>query len=183
MGDRVGDKVCFHLAGVKLVTSCGGQMRQGLSVQLQLLRNTRIHAHTGSYLNQNKQVNPKMTSTRDDALHPSRAVLRAARGASSSSGEPLRLPGLVLILSGMLLVPVQPSSAHPQCLDFEPPFKPHWHLEFCTQYEQFGCCDQDTDNTIAERYWDIIDQLDVAGYDLCADELKEIMCQVTALYS
>ncbi|XP_034530247.1 HHIP-like protein 2 isoform X2 [Notolabrus celidotus] len=73
--------------------------------------------------------------------------------------------------------------AHPQCLDFEPPFKPPWHLEFCTQYEEFGCCDQKTDNTIAERYWDIIDQLEVSGYELCADMLKEIMCQECSPYA
>uniref|UniRef100_A0A4W6DKM2 HHIP like 2 n=1 Tax=Lates calcarifer TaxID=8187 RepID=A0A4W6DKM2_LATCA len=83
----------------------------------------------------------------------------------------------------MLLIPVQPASAHPQCLDFEPPFKPSWHLEFCTQYEQFGCCDQKTDNTIAERYWDIIDQLEVAGHELCADMLKEVMCQECSPYA
>uniref|UniRef100_A0A671WWN0 HHIP like 2 n=1 Tax=Sparus aurata TaxID=8175 RepID=A0A671WWN0_SPAAU len=94
-----------------------------------------------------------------------------------------RLPELLLIVSVMLLVTVQPASAHPQCLDFEPPFKPQWHLEFCVEYEQFGCCDQQTDNTIAERYWDIIDQLEVAGYDLCADMLKDIMCQECSPYA
>lgn len=126
-----------------------------------------------------------MASTRDAALHPSGAgcaVLRAAAGPSSSKKTP-SLPELILIMSGMLLIPVQPASAHPQCLDFEPPFKPPWHLEFCTQYEQFGCCDQKTDNTIAERYWDIIDQLEVAGHELCADMLKEVMCQVNIFSS
>ena len=116
---------------------------------------------------------------RDAALHPPGAcgaVLRAA-GPGSSKKTP-SLPEFLLIVSGMLLFAVQPASAHPQCLDFEPPFKPQWHLEFCVEYEQFGCCDQQTDNTIAERYWDIIDQLEVAGYDLCADMLKDIMCQV-----
>lgn len=82
-----------------------------------------------------------------------------------------------------MLISVQPASAHPQCLDFEPPFRPPWHLEFCTQYEQFGCCDQKTDNIIAERYWDIIDQLEVAGHELCTDMLKEIMCQVNEISS
>ncbi|XP_068436656.1 HHIP-like protein 2 [Clinocottus analis] len=86
-------------------------------------------------------------------------------------------------MSGTLLALVQPLSAHPQCLDFKPPFKPSWHLEFCTQYEQFGCCDQKTDNTIAERYWDIIDQLETAGHELCEDMLKEIMCQECSPYA
>ncbi|GAA6224899.1 HHIP-like protein 2 [Lates japonicus] len=126
-----------------------------------------------------------MASTRDAALHPSGAgcaVLRAAAGPSSSKKIP-SLPELILIMSVMLLIPVQPASAHPQCLDFEPPFKPPWHLEFCTQYEQFGCCDQKTDNMIAERYWDIIDQLEVAGHELCADMLKEVMCQECSPYA
>uniref|UniRef100_A0A096MER3 HHIP like 2 n=1 Tax=Poecilia formosa TaxID=48698 RepID=A0A096MER3_POEFO len=83
----------------------------------------------------------------------------------------------------MLSAAIQPASAHPQCLDFEPPFKPQWHLEFCSQYEQFGCCDQRTDNVIAERYWDVIEQLETAGYDLCEDMLKEIMCQECSPYA
>ncbi|KAI3367423.1 hypothetical protein L3Q82_026282 [Scortum barcoo] len=125
-----------------------------------------------------------MTSTRDAALHPSGTGCAFLRAAPSSSEETrTSLSAFIRILSVMLLVPVQPASAHPQCLDFEPPFKPPWHLEFCAQYEQFGCCDQKTDNMIAERYWDIIDQLEVAGYELCTDMLKEIMCQECSPYA
>uniref|UniRef100_UPI0037E80157 HHIP-like protein 2 n=1 Tax=Semicossyphus pulcher TaxID=241346 RepID=UPI0037E80157 len=126
-----------------------------------------------------------MTSTRDAALHPSGAgcaFLRTAAGPSSFKKTPSLLQCILMMLL-MLLVPFQSASGHPQCLDFEPPFKPPWHLEFCTQYEEFGCCDQKTDNTIAERYWDIIDQLEVAGYELCADMLKEIMCQECSPYA
>uniref|UniRef100_A0A672NDV2 HHIP like 2 n=1 Tax=Sinocyclocheilus grahami TaxID=75366 RepID=A0A672NDV2_SINGR len=47
--------------------------------------------------------------------------------------------------------------AHPQCLDYQPPFKPPYHLEFCRHYEKLGCCDQKMDNRIAMRYWDIMD--------------------------
>uniref|UniRef100_A0A672NFM4 HHIP like 2 n=1 Tax=Sinocyclocheilus grahami TaxID=75366 RepID=A0A672NFM4_SINGR len=36
--------------------------------------------------------------------------------------------------------------AHPQCLDYQPPFKPPYHLEFCRHYEKLGCCDQKMDN-------------------------------------
>lgn len=121
-----------------------------------------------------------MTSTRRAALHPSGdgcAYLRAAASPTTSAKTPSSL-AFTATLSVMLLVLVRPGSAHPQCLDFEPPFKPAWHLEFCAQYEEFGCCDQKTDNVIAERYWDIIDQLEAEGYELCADTLKEIMCQV-----
>lgn len=104
-------------------------------------------------------------------------VLRAVAQLRPSKKMP-RLPAVILIVPVMLLALVKPASAHPQCLDFKPPFKPPWHLEFCNQYEQFGCCDQGTDNMIAERYWDIIEQLEAAGHELCTDMLKEIMCQV-----
>ncbi|XP_049320178.1 HHIP-like protein 2 [Astyanax mexicanus] len=78
---------------------------------------------------------------------------------------------------------LRPTLSHPQCLDFQPPFKPPFHLEFCTHYEQFGCCDQKTDNVIAERYWDIIDLLGDEGYELCGDLLKDILCQECSPYA
>ncbi|XP_019961192.2 HHIP-like protein 2 [Paralichthys olivaceus] len=127
----------------------------------------------------------KMSSTRDAALHPGGAgcaVLRTTAAPSSSRKTP-RLPEFSLILSVMLLASVRPASAHPQCLDFEPPFQPPWHLEFCKQYEEFGCCDQKTDNMIAERFWDTVEQLEVAGHELCADMLKEVMCQECSPYA
>ncbi|KAF3700828.1 HHIP-like protein 2 Precursor [Channa argus] len=128
-----------------------------------------------------------MTSKRSAVLHP-RAVACAILRTVLSSSRPTRerTPNLsdhLLIMAAMSLVLAQPAAAHPQCLDFEPPFKPQWHLEFCAQYEEFGCCDQKTDNMIAERYWDIIDQLEAAGNELCADMLKEIMCQECSPYA
>ncbi|XP_017267727.1 HHIP-like protein 2 isoform X1 [Kryptolebias marmoratus] len=115
-----------------------------------------------------------MSSARNAAASPSAAgcaLLRTAAG------------GIILIWFEVMLVTVQPAAAHPQCLDFEPPFKPQWHLEFCTQYQDFGCCDQKTDNMIAERYWDIIEHLEKAGYDLCEAMLKKIMCQECSPYA
>lgn len=105
-------------------------------------------------------------------VRPDPSLSSNLRGFSSAAP----LPGLFLPL--LLFIVLHSSSAHPQCLDFEPPFRPQWHLEFCTQYEDFGCCDQVMDNGIAERYWDIIDQLELEGLKLCQETLKEIMCQV-----
>ncbi|XP_060938166.1 HHIP-like protein 2 [Limanda limanda] len=116
-----------------------------------------------------------MRSTRDAALHPG--------GASSSRWIPTRLRSFRLLLWVMLLARGRPAAAHPQCLDFEPPFQPPWHLEFCKQYEEFGCCDQQTDNAIAERYWDTVEQLEVEGQEICADMLKEVMCQECSPYA
>lgn len=56
---------------------------------------------------------------------------------------------------------------HPQCLDYGPPFRPLFHLEFCSDYKSFGCCDHSKDLRIAARYWDIMDYFDLKGHELC----------------
>ncbi|XP_075125585.1 HHIP-like protein 2 [Leptodactylus fuscus] len=73
--------------------------------------------------------------------------------------------------------------AHPQCLDFGPPFKPPIHLEFCSQYQEFGCCDQEKDNIIAERYWSVMDHYDYKEQELCGDYVKDILCQECSPYA
>ncbi|KAG9467973.1 hypothetical protein GDO78_013947 [Eleutherodactylus coqui] len=73
--------------------------------------------------------------------------------------------------------------AHPQCLDFGPPFKPTVHLEFCSQYQDFGCCDQEKDNIIAERYWSIMDHYDYKEQELCKGYVKDILCQECSPYA
>ncbi|XP_006626054.3 HHIP-like protein 2 [Lepisosteus oculatus] len=93
----------------------------------------------------------------------------------------LILNRLLFIVFVLLLV--GNSVGHPQCLDYRPPFKPPFHLEFCTEYETFGCCDQDTDNAIAERYWDIMDFYDIQGYELCGGFVKDILCQECSPYA
>ncbi|CAJ0948850.1 unnamed protein product [Ranitomeya imitator] len=73
--------------------------------------------------------------------------------------------------------------AHPQCLDFGPPFKPTIHLEFCSQYQEFGCCDQQKDNIIAEKYWTIMDHYDHKEQELCGGYVKDILCQECSPYA
>ncbi|OCT77570.1 hypothetical protein XELAEV_18028662mg [Xenopus laevis] len=72
---------------------------------------------------------------------------------------------------------------HPQCLDYGPPFKPLVHLEFCSEYETFGCCDQDRDNVIAEKYWSIMDYFDLNNYHICGGYIKDILCQECSPYA
>ncbi|XP_061482423.1 HHIP-like protein 2 isoform X2 [Rhineura floridana] len=72
---------------------------------------------------------------------------------------------------------------HPQCLDYGPPFQPPFHLEFCSAYETFGCCDQDKDNTIAARYWEIMDYIDPQAHKLCGGYIKDIVCQECSPYA
>ena len=67
---------------------------------------------------------------------------------------------------------------HPQCLDYGPPFQPLLHLEFCSDYETFGCCDQRKDHRIAARYWDIMEYFDLKGHERCGGYIKDILCQV-----
>lgn len=67
---------------------------------------------------------------------------------------------------------------HPQCLDYGPPFRPLFHLEFCSDYKSFGCCDHSKDLRIAARYWDIMDYFDLKGHELCGSYIKDILCQV-----
>ncbi|KAM7062024.1 LOW QUALITY PROTEIN: HHIP-like protein 2 [Acridotheres tristis] len=94
--------------------------------------------------------------------------------SSSSSGVSFPCPRVVclslLCLTGTLL-------GHPQCLGYGPPFQPPLPLEFCSAYENFGCCDQERDNSIAVKYWDIMD-MDPQGYELCGTYIKDILCQV-----
>ncbi|XP_075057076.1 HHIP-like protein 2 [Mixophyes fleayi] len=72
---------------------------------------------------------------------------------------------------------------HPQCLDFGPPFKPTVHLEFCSQYDDFGCCDQEKDNIIAEKYWSVMDHYDYKEQELCGGYVKDILCQECSPYA
>ncbi|XP_075719877.1 HHIP-like protein 2 [Rhinoderma darwinii] len=90
------------------------------------------------------------------------------------------------VLRILLIIPVlfkKGVFGHPQCLDFGPPFKPTVHLEFCSQYQEFGCCDQDKDNTIAERYWTIMDHFDYKEQELCGGYIKDILCQECSPYA
>ncbi|XP_013908701.1 PREDICTED: HHIP-like protein 2 [Thamnophis sirtalis] len=72
---------------------------------------------------------------------------------------------------------------HPQCLDYGPPFQPPFHLEFCSAYETFGCCEQEKDNHIAAKYWDIMDYIDPQAQKLCGGFIKDILCQECSPYA
>ncbi|NXK75448.1 HIPL2 protein, partial [Amazona guildingii] len=100
--------------------------------------------------------------------------------SSSSSGVFSSCPHVLLYLSLCL---IKCLLAHPQCLDYGPPFQPPFHLEFCSAYENFGCCDQEKDNSIAAKYWDIMDCIDPRGHKLCGTYIKDILCQECSPYA
>ncbi|OXB75292.1 UNVERIFIED_CONTAM: hypothetical protein H355_000844 [Colinus virginianus] len=67
---------------------------------------------------------------------------------------------------------------HPQCLDYGPPFQPPSPLEFCSAYENFGCCDRERDNSIAAKYHEILGYIGPQGHKLCGTYVKDILCQL-----
>ncbi|MBN3305915.1 HIPL2 protein, partial [Amia calva] len=122
--------------------------------------------------------------TAESHPQPCRLHAHPAQGGQEHTGAlDLPHPLRYLLWTQVLLLMVGEACAHPQCLDYRPPFKPHYHLEFCTEYESYGCCDQTTDNAIAERYWDIMDLYDIQGYELCGGLVKDILCQECSPYA
>ncbi|XP_067421498.1 HHIP-like protein 2 [Emydura macquarii macquarii] len=102
---------------------------------------------------------------------------------SSSSGVSFSCPNFFFCFSVSLLCQAGMLWGHPQCLDYGPPFQPPFHLEFCSAYETFGCCDQDKDNSIAAKYWEIMDYIDPQGQQLCGGYIKDILCQECSPYA
>ncbi|NWV24117.1 HIPL2 protein, partial [Origma solitaria] len=101
--------------------------------------------------------------------------------SSSTSGVSFSCPHVCLCLS--LLCLTGSLLGHPQCLDYGPPFQPPLRLEFCSAYGNFGCCDQERDNSIAAKYWDIMDYIDPQGHKLCGTYIKDILCQECSPYA
>lgn len=102
---------------------------------------------------------------------------------SSSSGVSFSCPNYFLCFTFLLLCQIGLLMGHPQCLDYGPPFQPPLHLEFCSAYEKFGCCDQEKDNSIAAKYWEIMDYISPQGHRLCGRYIKDILCQVGQMVS
>uniref|UniRef100_A0A8C9FSM3 HHIP like 2 n=1 Tax=Pavo cristatus TaxID=9049 RepID=A0A8C9FSM3_PAVCR len=100
---------------------------------------------------------------------------------SSSSRASFSCPRVFLCLS--LFCWIGSLLGHPQCLDYGPPFQPPFHLEFCSAYENFGCCDRERDNSIAAKYRQILDYIDPRGHQLCGTYIKDILCQECSPYA
>ncbi|XP_056138850.1 HHIP-like protein 1 [Lampris incognitus] len=74
-------------------------------------------------------------------------------------------------------------SAHPQCLDYKPPFGPRQPLVFCKEYAKFGCCDKEKDNEISKKFFSIMDFFDSSGYATCGKYIRSILCQECSPYA
>lgn len=71
------------------------------------------------------------------------------------------------------------AAAHPQCLDFRPPFRPPQLLRLCAQYSDFGCCDEGRDAELTRRFWDLESRVDAAEWAACAGYARDLLCQVS----
>uniref|UniRef100_UPI00398EC8B9 HHIP-like protein 1 isoform X2 n=1 Tax=Pristiophorus japonicus TaxID=55135 RepID=UPI00398EC8B9 len=77
----------------------------------------------------------------------------------------------------ILCVQMLTVAAHPQCLDFKPPFQPSEPLTFCTTYSSFGCCDAPRDAAIARKYRHILSYFHHSGIAVCAQYVRQLLCQ------
>ncbi|KAG8449137.1 hypothetical protein GDO86_015985 [Hymenochirus boettgeri] len=89
----------------------------------------------------------------------------------------------VIVFTKILISLLGTIFAHPQCLDFKPPFRPLQELTFCVQYKEFGCCDSTRDNQIMQTFYSILDHFDQQGYETCAAHVQDILCQECSPYA
>eukprot|EP00057_Strongylocentrotus_purpuratus_P028089 XP_011682563.1 PREDICTED: HHIP-like protein 2 isoform X1 [Strongylocentrotus purpuratus] len=74
--------------------------------------------------------------------------------------------------------------AHPQCLDFYPPFElPSDSQPFCDGYKDFGCCTLTQNEAIRERYQTLKRNLPESAAHECRNFLKDILCQECSPYA
>ncbi|XP_053356648.1 HHIP-like protein 1 isoform X2 [Clarias gariepinus] len=82
-----------------------------------------------------------------------------------------------------LLMSFLHADAHPQCLDFKPPFQPQEPLSFCKKYSKFGCCDLEQDKRISQKFDQIMDYFDHSGFLVCGKYIHNILCQECSPYA
>lgn len=79
----------------------------------------------------------------------------------------------------MVVLNLYLGDAHPQCLDYRPPFQPQESLLFCKEYAKFGCCDRERDDQISRRFYQIMEYFDHSGFMACGKYIRNILCQVS----
>ncbi|XP_064230578.1 HHIP-like protein 1 isoform X1 [Aotus nancymaae] len=75
------------------------------------------------------------------------------------------------------------AAAHPQCLDFRPPFRPQQLLSLCSRYSAFGCCDEKRDAELTSRFWSLANRMLAAEWADCAGYARELLCQECSPYA
>uniref|UniRef100_A0A8D2CJS7 SRCR domain-containing protein n=1 Tax=Sciurus vulgaris TaxID=55149 RepID=A0A8D2CJS7_SCIVU len=91
--------------------------------------------------------------------------------------------GALLALRVLLALRALPAAAHPQCLDFRPPFRPPQPLRFCAQYSAFGCCAPEQDAALAHRFGALAARVDARVWAACAGYALDLLCQECSPYA
>lgn len=94
---------------------------------------------------------------------------------------------MYLIFLGTLCIFVALStvSGHPQCLDSRPPFQSSGN-QFCTDYQQYGCCTPYDDQALLTRFERIRLLIPPSKQSLwanCAEYAKTFLCQTCSPYA
>ncbi|XP_023575408.1 HHIP-like protein 1 [Octodon degus] len=98
-------------------------------------------------------------------------------GDGGAAGMLGQWAGALLALRALL------AAAHPQCLDFRPPFRPPGPLRFCAQYSAFGCCAPEQDAALARRFGALAARVDAALWAACAGYALDLLCQECSPYA
>ncbi|XP_022087639.1 HHIP-like protein 2 isoform X2 [Acanthaster planci] len=107
---------------------------------------------------------------------------------SSWSVSSFRAALVSSFIAAACLSTIQICIAHPQCLDFFPPFDhdADQRPEFCTLYNRFGCCTRAKDLEIQQKYEEVAEEYERVHGKLssdCLDFLKDILCQECSPYA
>ncbi|XP_045679116.1 HHIP-like protein 1 [Phyllostomus hastatus] len=86
-------------------------------------------------------------------------------------------------LLALLVLRALGTAAHPQCLDFRPPFRPPQPLPFCSQYSAFGCCTPEQDAALARRFGALAARVDAGLWAACAGYALDLLCQECSPYA
>lgn len=111
-------------------------------------------------------------------LPPPAGPGRGGAGGGGGGGMAGRRAGAGALLA-LLALRALGAAAHPQCLDFRPPFRPPEPLRFCAQYSAFGCCAPEQDAALAHRFGALAARVDADEWAACAGYALDLLCQVS----
>ena len=66
--------------------------------------------------------------------------------------------------------------SHPQCLDFQPPFKPNAKSLWCKEYSGVGCCTEQDDQRIKSLYEKALETVAAQSRRRCGRYLSKVVC-------
>lgn len=84
----------------------------------------------------------------------------------------------ILLLSGSLSF----TWSHPQCTDFYPPFE-DVNLQYCSQYQEFGCCVAERDAELQDLASSILSNFPEKVRGDCDNFVRDILCQECSPYA